>query len=521
MSDLNAANSPSSTTADALRRLPAVDALLRHPATAALLDEYPRSELVRVVRDVLDAARAALLAGEAVDVHSASLALEIRQRLRRRSQPNLRRVINATGIVLHTGLGRAPLAREALDAIVDVAAGYSALELDLETGERGDRHACVRELLTELTGADEALVVNNNAAATFLALHALAANAPVIVSRGELVEIGGAYRMPDIMAAAGCTMVEVGTTNRTRVGDYRAALRQHETAAVPPRVLLKVHTSNYRIAGFSEAATIAELAALATEENRRRHAVGQPPVWVIDDLGSGLLEPQWLADASGPPVGIANDDAAAAGPRYRNTSDAVPVSAWGERSVRASLAAGADLVLFSGDKLLGGPQAGVIVGRRELCDRLRASPLMRTFRPDKLTLAALEATLRLYRDPRTLAQRLPVAHLLLRSGGELAALADDLAEDLRKSFPEAEIDTRPDTTYAGGGSLPTVAFPTTTVHFAVPGVSSAPLAAELRKLETPVICRQQDGAVVFDCRTLQAEDLAEIVAGVQEALRAL
>ena len=258
----------------AMRSLPAVDQLLKAPAVANLLAEFPREELLHAIRAVLDQRREALRGGEKVDVDTPSLALAVREKLHERARPHLRRVINATGIVLHTGLGRAPLAQEAIDAIADIAAGYCNLELDLPTGRRGDRHEHARELLAELTGAEDALVVNNNAAGTFLTLAALTAGREVIVSRGQLVEIGGSYRMPDIMAAAGCRMIEVGTTNRTHLYDYERAISD-ATAA-----LLRVHTSNYRIQGFVESVSLDDLVKLARSRG----------LLVIDDLGSGLID---------------------------------------------------------------------------------------------------------------------------------------------------------------------------------------------------------------------------------------
>lgn len=457
----------------ALRSLPSVDALLKQPAVATLLDEFPRDELLRAVREVLDQRRAGLLLGRRESVETATLALDIRQRLYERARPSLRRVINATGVVLHTGLGRAPLASEAVQAVTEVAGGYSNLEIDLPSGERGDRHEHTRSLLRELTGAEDSLVVNNNAAATMLALRSLAEGREVIVSRGQLVEIGGSYRMPDIMAASGCRMVEVGTTNRTRIDDYERALSD-QTA-----VLLHVHTSNYRIRGFAESTSIAQLAALAV---RRR----PQPVHVLDDLGSGLL-----FDAPG--------------------------AEWDEPSVRDSVQAGADLVFFSGDKLLGGPQAGVIIGRHDLVARLRENPLARAVRPDKMTIAALEATLRLYRDPRTLAVRLPAARMLLAASETLRATAERLAQALCR-LPNVEIEPRPDTSYAGGGSLPTLALPTWTVVVRPRDASAERVAAALRLGDVPVIGRVHRDALVLDCRTIQGDDVEQIAVSLTAAL---
>lgn len=478
--------SPHNAPGAALRDLPSVDALLRQPAIDTLLAEFARDEIVRCVRAVLDDRRAQIVAGRPVALDTGSLALDVRQRLHERRRPNLRPVINATGVVLHTGLGRAPLAEEAIEAIADVARGYSNLEYDLAAGRRGDRHAHVRELLCELTGAEDALVVNNNAAATMLALHALAAGRSVVVSRGQLVEIGGSFRMPDIMAAAGCRMVEVGTTNRTHLRDYEAAIAD-ETAA-----LVRVHTSNYRIRGFTAAPSTAELVELGRSLDR--------PLPVIDDLGSGMLI----------------DRAALAG----DAELAAVLARWDEPGVRQSVRAGAALVLFSGDKLLGGPQAGVIVGRREAIARLRRDPLIRTFRPDKLMLAGLEATLQLYRDPQRLAKRLPVLRLLTRGSEALRAAADALADSVRAHTPQWSVAVEPGDSPAGGGSLPDVPFETWLVRVSPAGMSAGTLAEALRTGDVPIICRVHDGDLLFDVRCLSDDDAKQIAAALHEAARA-
>ncbi len=452
------------SSAPALRDLPSVDYLLRQSAIASLLDEVSRPELLHVIHAVLEDCRNELRRGQAPALTVTALALRAREKLYERQRPHLRRVINATGIVLHTGLGRAPLAAEALAAAAEIGADYCNLEVDLSTGQRGDRHEHARELLTELTGAEDALVVNNNAAATYLTLHALACGRGAIVSRGQLVEIGGSYRMPDIMAAAGCRMVEVGSTNRTRRNDYERAIDE-QTA-----ILLRVHTSNYRIRGFVEHTPLAELAALAHERG----------LLAVDDLGGGLL------DADLP--GLTGADG------------------WDEPSVRDSVAAGADVSLFSGDKLLGGPQAGIIIGRRELLRQIRANPLMRTFRPDKVTLAALEATLRLYRDPETVVQRVPALRLLTLREAELRGRAEAMARRLRDSAPAVDCRAEPDTSEAGGGSLPTVEFPTWVISVAVSGCSAVELAVALRSREIPVIGRIRAERAVLDCRTISPDD---------------
>ena len=487
---------------DLLRKLPAVDHLLNQPAIASLQDDYPRSELVYAVRTILDQRRAALRTGQSVAIDVATLALEIRQSLYQRARPNLRTVINATGIVLHTGLGRAPLAPEAVAAIAEVAAGYCNLELNLETGRRGNRHEHLRDLLREVCGAEDALVVNNNAAATYLALNTLAAGREVVISRGQLVEIGGSYRLPDIMAAANCRMVEVGTTNRTRIGDYERALSDQTS------VLLRVHPSNYRIQGFTESVPLAELVDLG-----RRHNL-----LVVDDLGSGLITKDlpWPAPSVAEPS--STDASAVQSDPPREESPTSP-DTWDEPSVRESVVAGADLTLFSGDKLLGGPQAGIIVGRADLIAGLRKNPLARTFRPGKLTLAGLEATVRLYRDPANVVRHIPTYRLLARSQSELEQAATQLAERIAVAVPEAEVFTEPDYSEAGGGSLPVRPFPTCVVVVRPTALLPEAVAEGLRRRDLPIICRVREGALVFDPRTLEADDAEQIPPALAEVIR--
>lgn len=507
-----------------LRNLPSIDQLLTHPTIASLAGDHPRQEIVAAARLVVEVHRRSLLqqhhpsdsdrspppihfsAPEPPTIDFALFAREIREELFRRAQPCLRRVVNATGIVLHTGLGRAPLAQEAVNAIVDVAAGYCNLELNLASGGRGDRHDHVRPLLCELTGAEDALVVNNNAAATLLALAALATGREALIARGQLVEIGGSYRLPDIMAASGCHMVEVGTTNRTRIGDYAARISP-QTA-----VLLRVHSSNYRILGFTAAPALSEYVALA----RAHHLV------FVDDLGSGLLDRAFLESLPGssepyPPVPHSVSDLTETPESAAEYSSPIE-SDLDEPSVRDSIAAGADLVLFSGDKLLGGPQAGIIVGRADLIARLHAHPLMRAFRPDKLTFAALEATLRLYRDRARLFERLPTLRMLTARAEDLRDPAESLCEALRSAFPEGDVEVRADASFAGGGSLPLARLATWTVAFRHPRIRARELAAALRQYETPVIARLAADCLVFDCRTLQPDEAEVIVAAVNEGL---
>ena len=478
----------------AFRHLPAVDHLLRQPVVAQLVGDFPRGEVLRAVRQVIEQRRTALARGESPPLDVPELALEIRGVLHDRARASLRRVINATGIVLHTGLGRAPLHESAVEAIAEVAGGYCNLELDLAAGDRGQRQDHLRDLLRELTGAEDASVVNNNAAATYLVLAALAGDGgEVIISRGQLVEIGGSYRMPDIMAAAGCRMVEVGATNRTHLRDYEGAITERT------RVLLHVHTSNYRIEGFTTSPTVGALADLA----RRYESLN---LHVVDDLGSGLL------DASLPGA----DDADAATPADR---DMPRIADWDEPTVTQSVAAGAGLTLFSGDKLLGGPQAGIIVGRSALLRRLHAHPLMRTFRPDKLALAGLEATLRIYRDPAAAVRELPHLRMLTARPTVLRAAAEQLAEGITAAIAEAEVTCSAGASYAGGGSLPTLALPTWLVCVCVEDAPAHELAAALRRRDLPIIARVGDEALIFDCRTLTDEDARQIPGALAECVR--
>jgi L-seryl-tRNA(Ser) seleniumtransferase len=430
-----------------LSALPAVHEL------AAQLDA-PHAQAVAAARRAIAEQRAAVLAGrEAVDVL---------ERARAHLAPSLRRVINATGVILHTNLGRAPLPAVAQDAVARVAAGYSNLELDLASGERGSRQDHVAELLCELTGAQDALVVNNGAGAVLLAAAALAGPGTIVVSRGELVEIGGGFRIPDVIAQAGATMIEVGTTNRTRLTDYEAALSGEGATG---SVVLRVHQSNFRTVGFVEQVAIEELCGL-----------GVP---VIDDVGSGAL------------------------------AEAVPAFA-DEPSLRRSIAAGAALVCCSGDKLLGGPQAGLLIGTAEAVKAARAHPLARALRIDKLSLAALEATLALYRDAGQSRTEIPVLEMLERNPVELQAMAEQLVAAIGEAARVVPTISR-----VGGGALPLAELPGPAV--ALTG-SPAPLAAALRAGDPPVVARIHDGELLLDPRTLAPGELEPLAEAVRRAL---
>lgn len=445
-----------------LRQLPGVSALLLRPELAGL----PHAIAARAAREAVSHARERLRAGAPASADlAAAVAADAARRASLLRGRKLRRVINATGIVLHTNLGRAPLAEDAVQAVQDVARGYSNTELDLASGRRGGRLAGIAPLLTELTGAEAAIAVNNNAAGVLLALTALARDAEVIVSRGELVEIGGSFRVPDVIASGGARLVEVGTTNRTRVADY--------ARAITPRtaLLLRVHPSNFRQVGFVERPERAALAALARER-------GLP---LIDDLGSGAL---------GPPIPWPAPDAGQA------WVDSEPVD--------RAIAEGADLVCFSCDKLLGGPQAGVIAGRADLVERCRTHPLYRALRIDKLVLAALEATLLMYREGR--ADEVPARALLGRSPGQCR----DLAEVLAARIPGAVVEQ--DVSYSGGGALPGQALPTAVVALRLPAPDA--VATRLREMNPPIITRVSRDAVLIDPRTLLRGDADLLVAAL-------
>jgi L-seryl-tRNA(Ser) seleniumtransferase len=457
------------------RRIPSVDSLLQSSEFIELLENRPRSLVLNALRRVLERVRGELATGKrASPPDEAELAEATREELRAMDRPSLRRVINATGIPLHTNLGRAPFSGAAREALVAAAFGYSNLEYDIERGERGSRHDHCASLLTELTGAGGALIVNNNAAAVVLALNELSEGREVVVSRGELVEIGGSFRVPEIIAKSGARIREVGATNRTHARDYEVAIGP-ETG-----VLLKVHRSNFRQSGFVSEVVIETLAAIGR----------QYEVPVVHDLGSGLL---FEGDRA---LGLP----------------------W-EPNVRASLRAGADLVTFSGDKLLGGPQAGVILGRADLVDRLRRNPLLRAVRVGKLTLAALEATLRLWRDAETVRSEVPAVAMIGADPRSLHARAEEIASNLRSKAPRASIDVVADTAEVGGGSYPGVELESWALRITVPDRSEQELETACRAGEPPVIGRVRDGALLLDPRTVSSDEEEEFIEVVSQALR--
>jgi L-seryl-tRNA(Ser) seleniumtransferase len=437
------------------RHLPSVARLLELPPLVAARERHPHDLIAAAARAEVESLRARLAAGETPHLDPTAAAERVAAKLDADAAPAIRPVINATGVVLHTNLGRSPLHEEAARAAYEAARGYLNLELDLATGKRSSRQGNVRAGICAVTGAEAATAVNNCAAATVIVLRTVAAGKEVVVSRGQLIEIGGSFRIPDIMAVSGATLREVGTTNITRLADYEKAIGPNTAA------LMRVHTSNYRVRGFTESVDLPELVELG-----RRHNIP-----VIDDAGSG------------------------------QAIDLTPFDLPGEPLLSRSVAAGADLVLFSGDKLLGGPQAGIIAGRADLVRKIEKDPLMRAFRLDKMTLAALEATLRLYRDPERAVRELPTLRMLTATYAEVRQRTDAFAARLR-GLQGLTVDVRDDVAYVGGGSLPDVAVPTAVIVLAVKDVSETELAARLRRGTPAVVGRVQDGKLLLDLRTV-------------------
>ena len=453
-----------------LKHLPKIDEMMLRIEKRQSIDGYPREMVKEACRSVVEEIRGRILADPDKEGNlrlptpeqAAARAVEIVEGFGRY---RLRRVINATGVILHTNLGRAPLCREAIERVVEVARGYSNLEYSLEKGERGLRYDHVRGLLCALTGAEDALVVNNNAAAVLLVLNALSEGKEAIVSRGELIEIGGEFRIPEVMEKSGARLREVGTTNRTRLSDYEKAIGP-ETG-----IILKVHTSNFRIMGFTEEADLAALVALG-----KKHRLP-----VVDDLGSGCF---------------------------------VELDRHGlgrEPTVRDCLDAGADVVTFSGDKLLSGPQAGMILGKRAMIEQIRKNPLNRALRIDKMTLAALEATLVKYLRPAEALTDLRVLRALTEPVAEVRKRAKRLAAMIHRALPEGtDIRLVSGVSMAGGGSLPTREIPTVLIGLRVANLSAAALESRLRRNETPVIVRVADDRALLDLRTVDPGEFAEI-----------
>lgn len=464
-----------------LRQLPSVDEVLRDGRMVELLEKQPRSVVLEAVRSVVDDERKVILSGGVTPRHDIKkeeyldIVVKKSEAAAMRSiRPNLRYVINATGVVLHTNLGRALLSERAREAVNTVATNYSNLELDLETGRRGSRYSALQNLLTSLTGAEDSLVVNNNAAAVLLALSTVAREREVIVSRGQLVEIGGSFRIPEVMAQSGARLVEVGATNKTHPDDYRRAI-SGETA-----LLLHVHTSNYRIIGFTRETTVSELVEIGREYK----------LPVMSDLGSGFL---------------------------------VDLCRYGlpqEPTVQEVLGAGPDIVTFSGDKLLGGPQAGIIVGRRHYIEKMKKNPLTRAVRIDKMTVAALEATLREYLDEERAILNIPTLKMLTEDQESIEKRACEFAGVLKNVLDKSKVEFKVEkgVSAVGGGAMPTADLPTAVVAVSPLNISAGELQAALRYGEPAVMGRVQENRLILDLRTIKDTEYKLLAEAVLKAL---
>lgn len=459
-------------------KIPKVDEILNNEKIKNLLDEVPRQLLMESIREELDELREKIKTGK-LDEISMEQSLEkindkIEYRVTDKDRLSLRRTINGTGVVIHTNLGRSLMGEEVMDNLKNISSNYSNLEYNLERGERGIRYSHVEDIIQRITGAEAALVVNNNAAAVLLALSAMASGKEVIVSRGELIEIGGSFRIPDVMEAGGSKLVEVGTTNKTHLRDYESAITE-ETGA-----LLKVHTSNYKILGFTSGVGIDELVEAKEKYN----------IPIIEDLGSGIL---------------------------------IDLSKYGltyEPTVQESLEKGADIVTFSGDKLLGGPQAGIIVGKKEYIDEMKSHPLTRALRPDKFTLAALEITLRYYLDEKVAIEKIPTLKMILAKKEELEFKSNKLYEEL-KSLGDGyfkTIDIEDGYSEVGGGSLPLEKLPTKSISITFNEFKIGEVERELRMLEIPIIVRLFNDKMHIDVRTIKEEEIPIIVQGMKEVI---
>jgi L-seryl-tRNA(Ser) seleniumtransferase len=462
---------------EALRNLPAVDHVLELSKSDPFFEEVPRSVLIRSIRSVLDNRRRQIIEQDPAQIDElladAAVVTGVKDLARQAQSLNLRVTVNATGIVIHTNLGRSLLAETAIEHLCAVGRRYSNLEFDLDKGRRGSRYANVEDLICELSGAESAMVVNNNAGAVLLALETMAAGKKVIVSRGELVEIGGSFRIPDVMAKSGGILCEVGTTNRTHLRDYENAVDE-QTA-----LLLKVHKSNYSVVGFSAEVSLKDLVVLG-----RKHRVP-----VMEDLGSGTF---------------------------------IDFSRYGllkEPTVQESVSAGVDIITFSGDKLLGGPQAGLVVGKKACIDRIKKNPITRALRIDKLTLAALESTLRLYRDEEKAVQAIPTLRMMLQPITTLEEKAGRLKKMLisagrsRLTIASLDLVSRP-----GGGSLPLLELPSKGLGIRINGLSANAIEKSLRLNSPPIIGRIEDDLYTMDMRTLQDDELETIRSAIETLL---
>jgi L-seryl-tRNA(Ser) seleniumtransferase len=457
-----------------LSNLPSVNEILKGPDCRKWLSQFQRKIVLQAVREVIACRRREILAGKATDLSPEALSGEIKDKMLRLSSYSLRPLINATGIVIHTNLGRAILSEKILHNVMAVCRGYSNLEYDLPAGKRGKRHTHTKRLLADITGAEDALIVNNNAAAVLLCLNTVAKGREVIVSRSELVEIGGSFRVPDVMAASGAILREVGTTNKTHLYDYTNAINENTA------LILKVHQSNYRIIGFADGVGTEDLVSLG-----KKHDLP-----VMYDLGSGCL------------------------------IDLKPYGIHDEPVVSDIVGSDVDIVSFSGDKLLGGPQGGIILGKKRYMEEIQKNPLARAVRIDKLGIAAFEATLMEYLDPERAIEAIPVLSMLLQSTDDIKARAKKIAAGLRKTAGDANISVVRDSSKAGGGSLPEVDFPTYAVRIRPVGVSVNQLESRLRSGSPPVVARIKEEALMLDARTIRKEEIDDLIRVVASSLSA-
>lgn len=448
-----------------LRKLPQVDEVLKSKEMALIVENIPHDFLVNCIREVLVDTRANVLNGITKDIDEKEIIKSVINKVEKKSKHSLRRVINATGTVLHTNLGRAVVSKAATNAMIDVAYNYSNLEYDLKRGERGDRQSHIEKIITDLTGCEAAMVVNNNAAATVIVLATLACEKEVIVSRGELIEIGGSFRIPDVMSESKAVLKEVGTTNKTKISDYKNNINENTAA------LMKVHTSNYRVVGFTEEATLNELVPLGNEYN----------LPVIYDMGNGLF---------------------------------VDLSEYGidEPNVPNLVKEGADVILFSGDKLLGGPQAGIIIGKAKYINKMKKHPLARAFRVDKFTIAALTSTLFEYYDIKRAKKNIPILNMITMSKDELKAKAENIASLIKSKIKsKAEIDIEEIKDQVGGGTAPDVYLDGYAVSILSKDKTTEKIERELRNVDVPVIVRVAHDKILIDVRTIFEDDIELLV----------
>jgi L-seryl-tRNA(Ser) seleniumtransferase len=457
-----------------LASLPSVDEILKSDKGLEWQESFPRRYVLKAIREIIEEKRQAILRDELKEISMESMLPDIQHRVEKLSSFSLKPVINATGVVIHTNLGRSVLSEEILENVKKVACGYSNLEYDLEKGERGKRYSHIQRVLNEITGAESSLIVNNNAAAVFVCLTALAKGKEVIVSRGELVEIGGSFRVPDVMSSSGAILREVGTTNKTHLHDYEKAINENTA------LLLKVHQSNFRTIGFTKQVEIGDLVTLGRKHN----------IPVMFDLGSGCL------------------------------IDLKPYGVHIEPTVQEVVKSGCDLVTFSGDKLLGGPQGGVIAGKAELIEKISKNPLMRAVRIDKLTLSAFEAVLMNYLDEEKARKEIPTVKMLLQDVGEIKDRAKRIALRLRREIKEdiADIEVMADSSQSGGGALPEIEFKTYVIAIKPKKLSVNKLEERLRHGNPPIIARIKEDALIIDARTVRDRETEVLVKGISGAL---